>query len=98
MAKCRECRAELPSDGKFCPNCGTQMGLKKDVYHVSAGGLVGKVKEIVRDANVKRILVKDEKGEIASFHSRHMGSSWSRCHDNSGTLACSIRSYNRRSD
>jgi hypothetical protein len=64
MAKCRECRAELPSDGRFCPNCGTQMGLKKDVYHVSAGGLVGKVKEIVRDANVKRILVKDEKGKL----------------------------------
>jgi hypothetical protein len=40
------------------------MGLKKDVYHVSAGGLVGKVKEIVRDANVKRILVKDEKGKL----------------------------------
>ena len=33
--------------------------MKKDVYHVSAAGLVGKVKEIVRDANVKRIVVKD---------------------------------------
>ena len=62
MAKCRECRAELPSDGRFCPNCGTQMGLKKDVYHVSAGGLVGKVKEIVRDANVKRSLSRMKRG------------------------------------
>jgi hypothetical protein len=38
--------------------------MKKDVYHVSAEGLVGKVKEIVRDANVKRIVVKDEKGKV----------------------------------
>ncbi|HXV46476.1 MAG TPA: DUF4342 domain-containing protein [Nitrososphaera sp.] len=38
--------------------------MKKDVYHVSAEGLVGKVREIVRDANVKRIVVKDEKGKV----------------------------------
>lgn len=98
MAKCRECKAELPSDGKFCPNCGTQMGLKKDVYHVSAGGLVGKVKEIVRDANVKRILVKDEKGKLLLSIPVTWGADGSCCHDNFGTLACSIRSYNCRSD
>ncbi|HKZ62440.1 MAG TPA: DUF4342 domain-containing protein [Nitrososphaera sp.] len=38
--------------------------MKKDVYHVSAEGPVGKVKEIIRDANVKRIVVKDEKGKV----------------------------------
>jgi hypothetical protein len=38
--------------------------VKKDVYHVSADGLVGKVKEIIRDANVKRVVVKDEKGRV----------------------------------
>ncbi len=64
MVKCGECKIELPQNARFCPNCGTQIGLEKDVYHVSAGGLVGKVKEIVGDANVKRILVKDEKGKL----------------------------------
>ncbi|HEU4469133.1 MAG TPA: DUF4342 domain-containing protein, partial [Nitrososphaeraceae archaeon] len=39
-------------------------GLKKDVYEVSAGGLVGKVKEIIQDATVKRIVIKDENGKI----------------------------------
>jgi CBS domain-containing protein len=40
------------------------MGTKKEVYQVSADGLVGKVKEIVKDANVKRIVVKDDKGRV----------------------------------
>ena len=64
MVKCEECGNELPQDAKFCPNCGTQIGLKKDVYEVSAGGLVGKVKEIIQDATVKRIVIKDENGKV----------------------------------
>jgi CBS domain-containing protein len=64
MAKCNECGTELPSGAKFCLNCGAQVGMKKDVYQVSAEGLVGKVKEVIRDANVKRIVVKDEKGKV----------------------------------
>jgi len=64
MVKCAECGIELQQDARFCPNCGTQAGLKKDVYDVSAGGLVGKVKEILQDAKVKRIVVKDQKGKV----------------------------------
>lgn len=64
MAKCGECGYELPEGARFCPSCGTQAGLKKDVYSVSGEGLVGKIKEIVRDASVKRILVKDESGKL----------------------------------
>ena len=62
--KCNECGADLPEQAKFCLNCGTQVGTKKDVYQVSAEGLVGKVKEIVKDADVKRIVVKDDKGKM----------------------------------
>jgi hypothetical protein len=64
MVKCAECGSELPQNAKFCPNCGTQIGLQKDVYEVSAGGLLGKVKEIFQDARVKRIVIKDEKGNL----------------------------------
>lgn len=64
MAKCGECGADLFGDARFCPRCGEQVGLKKDVYQVSAEGLVGKVKEVINDAKVKRILVKDEKGKL----------------------------------
>lgn len=40
------------------------MGLKKEVYQVSSERLVGKVKEIFRDASVKRTIIKDEKGKV----------------------------------
>lgn len=73
MLNCSECGSSLPVEAKFCLNCGAQVGMKKDVYQVSAEGLVGKVKEIVRDANVKRIVVKDE-------NSCHMWSRWSGSH------------------
>ncbi len=38
--------------------------MKKDVYKVSSDGLVDKVKEAFRDADVKRVVVKDEKGKV----------------------------------
>ena len=64
MAKCRECGSNLPADAKFCPSCGSQIGLKKDVFQVSAENLIARVKEIVRDARVKQVVVKDEKGKV----------------------------------
>ena len=64
MQKCNECGSDLPEQAKFCPNCGAQIGMKKDVYQVSGESLVGKVKEIVKDANVKRIVIKDDKGKV----------------------------------
>jgi CBS domain-containing protein len=64
MQKCTECGSDLPEQAKFCMNCGNQAGMKKEVHQVSAEGLVGKVKEIVKDANVKRIVVKDDKGKV----------------------------------
>jgi hypothetical protein len=64
MAKCAECGAELAPDARFCPSCGAQVGLKKEVYQVSAEKLVEKFKEIAKDASVKRIVVKNESGKI----------------------------------
>ena len=62
--KCKECKGEIGSESKFCSNCGVQIGLSKEVYQVSASGLVGKVKELAHDASVKRILIKDKKGKL----------------------------------
>jgi hypothetical protein len=64
LTTCTACGAELPTGAKFCPTCGTQVGLKKDTFQVTADALVGKVKEIVRDASVKRIIVKNDQGQV----------------------------------
>lgn len=63
-SRCNECNTQLPSNAKFCSNCGAQVGIEKEVYNVSGEGLVGKVKEIIKDARVKRINIKDEKGKL----------------------------------
>ncbi len=62
--KCTGCRSELPAGAQFCPSCGTRVGTEKQTFQVSAENLVGKVKEILRDASVKRVVVKDEKGNV----------------------------------
>ena len=62
--KCIECGAELAPGAKFCHACGTQVGLKKDTFQVSAEKLVEKFREVTKDASVKRVIVKDDKGKV----------------------------------
>ena len=64
MTKCLECGTELPANSKFCPACGTQVGLKRETFQVNSERLVEKFKEVARDANVKRVTVKDDKGKV----------------------------------
>jgi uncharacterized protein DUF4342/zinc ribbon protein len=59
-----ECNADLPANAKFCPSCGTQAGLKKEVFQVSSERLLEKFKELTKDATVKRVIVKDDKGKV----------------------------------
>ena len=63
MATCIECGKELAPNAKFCPSCGNQVGIEKEVFHVSPENLVEKFKEVAKDASVKRIVVKNEAGQ-----------------------------------
>jgi hypothetical protein len=63
--RCNECKAELSAESKFCQNCGVQTGFRKDIYDdVTADRLVSKVKDIIQDAKVKRVIVKDNRGKM----------------------------------
>ena len=64
MTRCGECKTELPINSKFCLNCGAQLGVKKDVYQVSGENLISKVKQMMQEANVRRIIIKDENGQV----------------------------------
>jgi len=61
---CRRCGKELAEDMNYCPSCGTPV--KKTVteeFSVSADSLIEKVKELIHEGNVTRILVKNEEGK-----------------------------------
>jgi len=53
----------MVSGARYCSSCGSQAGLRKEVFQVSPNKLIEKFKDVVKDANVKRVLVKNEHGE-----------------------------------
>ena len=64
VMNCDKCEGELPDGAKFCPNCGAHVGkVAKEEYSVSADNLVGKVKELIHEGNVTRIIIRNESGK-----------------------------------
>ncbi|MGC8816203.1 MAG: DUF4342 domain-containing protein [Candidatus Hadarchaeum sp.] len=62
MAKCKSCGADLPEDARYCFRCGKPVAGVSEEFSVSAEDLVKKIKELVHEGNITRIIVKDEKG------------------------------------
>jgi len=64
LIHCVKCGAELPEGARFCPNCGAAVGkIVKEEFSVSADDLVSKVKELIREGNITRIIIRDEEGK-----------------------------------
>jgi len=62
---CSKCGAKVKEDDKFCYFCGAQVTkVIREEFTVSAVNLIEKVKELLHEGNVTRIIVKDEKGKI----------------------------------
>jgi hypothetical protein len=54
----------LKEDDKFCPVCGAPAAkVTREEFSVSASNLVDRVRELLHEGNVTRIIVKDEKGK-----------------------------------
>jgi len=65
LSYCWKCGAELKEDDKFCSVCGTAVTkVVTEEFSVSADNLIEKVKELLHEGNVTRIIVKDEKGKV----------------------------------
>ena len=65
MPYCERCGTKLPSDAKYCPSCGCPVGkIVTEKFSVSADNLIQKVKELIQEGNVTRIIIKDEQGRI----------------------------------
>ena len=62
---CYKCGAKLPKDAEFCHKCGVTVGkVVKEEISVKSEDLIEKVKELLHEGNITRIIVKDEKGHI----------------------------------
>jgi len=65
MKYCYNCGAELPKDAEYCHKCGVAVGkVVKEEYSVRTEKLIEKVKDLLHEGNVTRIIVKDEKDKI----------------------------------
>jgi len=62
---CTKCGAPVKEDDKFCPVCGAPVArVTREEFSVSGSNLVDRVKELLHEGNVTRIIVKDEKGKM----------------------------------
>jgi len=62
---CWKCGAKLNDDDKFCPVCGAAKAkLTTEEFTVSSDNLIERVKELLHEGNVTRVIVKDEKGKV----------------------------------
>lgn len=63
MKYCIKCGSEVSESMNYCPKCGADLNIVREEYSVSSEGLIGKIKDIIREGNATRIIVKNEKGE-----------------------------------
>jgi len=62
---CSKCGAKLKEDDEFCSVCGAPATkIVQEEFSVSSNDLIEKVKKLLHEGNVTRIIVKDEKGSV----------------------------------
>ena len=64
MTTCNRCGAELPEGAQFCPKCGASTTARQEEFYIDSDHLVEKIKELVHEGNVTRIIVKDDKDKL----------------------------------
>ena len=65
MAYCWKCGAALREGSNFCHICGASVAkVVKEEFSVSSANLVDRVKQLIHEGNVTRIIVKDEQGKV----------------------------------
>jgi uncharacterized membrane protein YvbJ len=62
---CSKCGAKLTDDDKFCTVCGTKVTkVAREEFTVSSDNLIQRIKELLHEGNVTRIIVKDMDGKV----------------------------------
>ena len=64
MPYCSKCGAKLKDEDKFCSVCGAAVTkITREEFSVSSDDLIERVKQLLHEGNVTRVIVKDEKGK-----------------------------------
>lgn len=64
MQYCRKCGKELEDDARYCAQCGTGVrGTQWEDINVAADDLLARVKQLIKEGNVTRIIVLNEREE-----------------------------------
>ena len=64
MTYCMNCGKELSEDARYCSQCGAPVEMSEwEEFQVSADNLIGRVKELIREGNIRRVIVRNEMGE-----------------------------------
>lgn len=65
VSYCVKCGAKLNEDDKFCFSCGAKAEkVTREEYSVDSDNLIERVKALLHEGNVTRIIVKSEKGDV----------------------------------
>jgi hypothetical protein len=72
MPYCARCGARLGDDAKFCYRCGSPVAaprvetvageVRREEFQISGSQLVEKVKELIHEGNIRRIVILDPDG------------------------------------
>jgi CBS domain-containing protein len=65
VVRCDKCGTDLPTEAQYCFKCGSRVGkVFTEEFSVRSDDLVKKVKDILREGNVNRLIVRDEQGRL----------------------------------
>lgn len=65
MPYCAKCGSKLKDEDKFCSVCGAPAAKTvREEFTVSSDDLIEKVKQLLHEGNVTRIIIKDEKEKV----------------------------------
>jgi hypothetical protein len=65
MVRCEKCKTDLPASAKYCLNCGARVGKSgAEGFSVNTDTLIKKVKQLLHEGNVTKIIVRDEQGSL----------------------------------
>jgi uncharacterized membrane protein YvbJ len=63
MVYCPRCGKEVREDSRFCRHCGSPLHVETETFTVSGDDLLDRVRELVREGNVTRVIVRSEEGK-----------------------------------